>query len=130
MGKQEQLGLMGGVLRSKIVDMPSDWVAKQTSFPRAIRAAIDHSGLTVEQVALRIGYANHSALSQMTKERKGKGSKELPSSKWLLFCQVVGNWGIYQWKDMERKGQLLHQRPDVAARKAELLAELKALEAA
>lgn len=125
---QGQLRLMGGVLHSKVVDMPSDWIAKQTSFPRAIRAAIDHSGLTVEQVALRIGYTNHSALSNLCKEREGKGARELPSKKWLLFCHVVGNWGIYQWKDMEKHGQLNHQRLDRKARKAELLAALQELE--
>lgn len=128
---QRELGLMGGMQRGGVVDLPAHIIAHCRSFKHAMWEAVLASPYDVEQVASLIGYKNHSSLSRImnVKNQDGKGARFLPDNRWMDFCNATGNYAIYQYREMERRGELDHQRVSLQDEEEALLERLDAIRA-
>jgi hypothetical protein len=113
------------------IDLPVGRVAKQGTFQQAIKLCMDESivrGRTNNDWADLLG-CSKGYVNQVYNGGSAKsGNPMCFNLDQIHQLQVeAGNWAIYQWLDLRKKGQLESQSTE--ARKAQLLAELAQLEA-
>jgi hypothetical protein len=131
MSKQAQLGLIGGVSKGGIEDVPSDFLRPCKTIQEAMWVGIRLSSQHWESVGAALDYSKShwSQILNCNAAKRGKGFKGMHPSLYRKFSEVTGNWAVYQFLEMERRSQLNHQRGDIQSRVEELRAELSALEA-
>ena len=101
--------------------MPARDLARCESFRQVARQQWLRSRLSLEKLAKRLGLCK----SHLSEILSGSGRKHLDPALYRPFCYATGSWAIYQWLDMDRRGQT-----GKTARIAALRAELNELEAA
>ena len=129
--EQRQMPLMGAV-KGGIDEVPTDYIRPCRTIQEAMWVGIRTSHLPAEAVGDALGYSkgHWSQILNCNASKRGKGFKGLHPGLYRNFAEVTGNWALYQFLEMERRGQLNHQRNDVEQRRAQLLAELAELESA
>ena len=129
--KQNALALLGA-LKGGVDEVPADFLRPCRTIQEAMWVGIRVSHLSAEAVGEALGYSkgHWSQILNCNASKRGKGFKGLHPGLYLDFSHVTGNWAVYQFLEMQRKGLLNHQRTDKEQRRAQLLAELAELESA
>jgi len=124
---------MVGAIQGGIKDVPAETVRHCRTYQDALKVgmALAPDKPTWTDVGERLGIdgGQWNRILNCNLEG-GSRARFMNPAKFVLFQQIVQNNALHKFFELEGKGLLAHQQIDKAARKAELLAELKALEAA
>lgn len=119
MTEQRNMAFFGPEKVKDIEDTPRELVRLCRNFREALRLAIQYGRKTDAWVA------DHLGIDRGQFSRILHGKAWFPDDQCMAFCRLVGNWTIYQYREIERQGIDAREQ-----RIAALQAELQALGAA
>ena len=134
MQSQQELTLIAG-MDSHINELPTDVLLPCRTYQDAMRVSMRLSRVRRSDGdwAYLMGYdqGQWSRILNCDLEAGGKGKAFLNPTKDTLFYRLTGNYGLLQWRVLEAKGMLNHQRMNKDQQRLEALrAEIAELERA
>jgi hypothetical protein len=97
---QEVFRMTGEVRQPRMAD--PDIVSRLPTFRAALRMAVNHSGLSQDEIAAELGI-DPGAMSRMLREPRHENARprEFPHAKLGDFCRITGCLGPIQWQAMQ-----------------------------
>lgn len=130
---QAALTLLGGTLEGGSRDVPADLLSPCRTYQDALKVGmrLDPARRTWGAIADALGIDSGQWSRILNCDlRGGTKAKFLNPAKYSLFEQTVQNNALSKFFRMESEGLLNHQNVSKEQRRAQLLAELEALERA